>query len=348
MIQHSVIKGTTYGLYGIVGWNQSTVADQPTVDAGNLGSTSGLKFNEAHPLVTIQNIYDTQEDTAISDAEFNTLLDHWQEDVIVRVCNSVFGADSRHMETKTLFPFERSFENTEDPGDGFLCIQMVMPLNRRFVYVINSVSLALDSAKTFNVKLYNSGVKAAIQTKSITTVADEETKTALGWIISPVGNTYPGGNFYLGYEESDLDGAKPYKRDYENANIYLDGRFCKEFQRIAVAGNEINFTDPTNLDQPFGLNIEWSVYTDWTDAIISNRQIFANAIYYGMTIKILQQIRSTTRSNIVQRLNEDFRGIADFELDGAKNSIMSQYDKAIEELKEHFFPRRQVIKGQFS
>lgn len=344
MIQHSIIK---VALYGIVGWNQPTITGLPVIDPGNLGSTSGKKFDESHPLVSIQNINDTQEDDSISDANFNTLLDRWQNDVIGKVCEDVFGSDSRHLETKTLFPFERSFENIEDPETGFVCVQMATPLNRRFAYVINSVSIALDSAKTFEIKLYNSGKKDAIFTKEITTVAGEEVKLALGWVISPVGVSYPGGKFYLGYKESDLDGAKPYKRDYEESNDYLDGMLCTDFLRIGADGTEIDFADQTSLEEPFGINIDWSSYTDWTDLIVSNRQIFATAIYYGMGIKTLQQVRSTTRSNIVERLNEDFRGIADFELDGSKNSITAKYQKAIDELREHFFPRQQAMEGQF-
>ena len=347
MIQHSIIKGSTYGLYGIVGWNQSTISGMPVLDADNIGSTSGLKFDEAHSLVTIQNIYETQENVNISQANFNTLLDRMQEDVIIRVCNDVFGTDSQHIETKTLFPFERSFENTQDPADGFVCIQIETPTNRRFVYVINSVSVALDSAVTFDIKLYNSSKKDAIQTESVTTVAGEETKVLLGWIISPVGTTYSGGNFYIGYKEADLGSGKPYLRDWEQANDYLQGKFCKEFLRIGANGTEIDFTDQTALEEPYGFNIDWSTYTDWTDAIISSRQIFANALYYGMAIKVLQQVRSTTRSNVIQRLNDDFRGIADFELDGSKNGITSQYQKATTELREHFFPRRLIRKGQF-
>lgn len=345
MIQENIIKSN---LLGIVGWNEPTISGLPTLDSGNTGSTSGLKFDEAHPLVSINNLYHTVEDKDLNDANFNTLLDRLQEDTIIRVCEDVFGTDTRHLETKTMFPFERSFENTQTPGSGFMCVQLAPPLNRRLVYVLNAVSIALDSAKTFNIYLYNSSKKTALQSKSVTSVAGEEVKTALGWVISPVSPDYSGGNFYIGYAEADLDGAKPYKRDWDRANEELESeKFISEFQRIGISSGVIDVTDYTNLEEPYGINLEWSVYVDSTDLIVSNKHLFGRAIQYGMAIKVLQTIRSTTRSNIEQRLTDDFRGIADFELEGAKHSLVPRYRAAIAELKEHFVPRKTPSKGQF-
>src|SRR5450759_3369642 len=77
-------------LIGVVGWRQSTITGDVTVDAANLASSSGLYVQGAHPIVTVKNIKATQEDNAISDANMNIVLSNLTKDGISNVLNHVF------------------------------------------------------------------------------------------------------------------------------------------------------------------------------------------------------------------------------------------------------------------
>ena len=82
------------GLFGGVGFRQPTLTGYNIVDETNQGSTSGLYFGDSSELVTIKNIKDCQEDSDISDVNFNTLLTNMQKSVILDVCNKVIAGQS--------------------------------------------------------------------------------------------------------------------------------------------------------------------------------------------------------------------------------------------------------------
>jgi len=366
MFNESIIKTN---LSGMVGWNQPTTTGYDIVDAGNLGSTSGLKFDEGNSLVTIKNVKETQEDKDIIDVDFNTFLDNLQNSCIIDVLTKAFADKSESVENKTLFPYEQRFENSHTPGSGFVGVQIRPSLNKRVSAKISNISVAFDAVKTFKLYLINSQkpTKAdALAEIEVTTVIGQDVKFyVLDFDIPLSGAGFSGGNFYLGYFESDLDGAQPYKRDWENAsapilsgdflfptfhrfinhrNIDNSGYIDIRFYRMGITGTTINVDERDSLSDGHGINFEYQVYNDWTDLIIQNKTLFARSIQLQMAAKVTEGIMFSTRSNSTQRLMDDnIRNLAAFALNDTTTGIRALLNKEIQNIRKTFFPKHRIM-----
>ena len=324
------------GLFGGVGFRQPTLTGYNIVDETNQGSTSGLYFGDSSELVTIKNIKDCQEDSDISDVNFNTLLTNMQKSVILDVCNKVIAGQSDFIYTSNLYPYEKSFKNTINPSSKFVGFE-ITPRQDCYVSSIPFVELCFDSIKTFNLYLYNSNKpKTPVQTKPVTTVAGESTIVILDWILAD-DTSYKGGTFYLGYFEDDLDGAKAYKRDHEESIFQVSTHYYSvEPCTLDYSGTTIDVTTRVYKSDTFGLNIGMNVYTDYTELILSNRNLFYQAIQLQMHEKILSLIKHSTRSNFTERTLKDIDlelfGNSKFSIDGTidkLNRAISQIQKAL-------------------
>jgi len=306
-------------LFGLVGFRDSTITGYDIVDATNQESDSGLIFQDGYKLVTIKNIHETQEDVEISEVNFNTYLTNLQNSCIIDVCKKITNKKSGVIESNTLFPYEQTFENTENVSSGFIGIKIKPSLNERLLLKVNAITAAFDSAITLAVKLMNSETGTEIYTQDITTVDKQQVKQIVNWNISLNRSGITGGSYYLGYYVSDLSGAKPYKRDYENASSFLpSSKFYMEFRNNTVTGTRINPDVFDGISEPYGLNIQYSVYTDWTQLLIENKYMLARAIQLQMAERVIEQVLTSTRSNIDERLTKDIRQLANFALEGSE------------------------------
>lgn len=324
------------GLFGRVGFRNPTLSTYNIVDLTNQGSTSGLYFGDSSELVTIKNIKDCQEDSAISDANFNTYLTNTHKSVILDVCNKVIAGQTDFIYTSNLYPYEKSFKNTIDPASKFVGFE-ITPLTDKYLCSIPFVELCFDSVKTFNIYLYNSNKpKTPIQTKSVITVAGESTIVALDWIVAD-DITYKGGIFYLGYFEDDLDGAKAYKRDHEESIFQVSTPYYSvEPCTLDYSSTTIDVTTKVYESDTFGLNIGMNVYTDYTELILRNKNLFDQAIQFQMHEKVLSLIKHSTRVNATERMLKDIDfemyGNSKFGIDGTidkLNRSISQIQKAL-------------------
>ena len=198
--------------FGGVGFRQPTLANSPTLDSDNTQSDSGMYFQDANYLVTVQNIHDCQNDPDISDDDFNDFLTNMQNSTILEVINKVSEGQSDFVQMQNLYPYEKSFSDTLTPSGKRVGFQIESRCIRNgYLLDIPWIELSFDTEKTFNVYLYNSNLTDPIQTKSVTTSAGESKIVDLNWKIKD-DSTYKGGTFYLVYNEDDLDGAKAYMK----------------------------------------------------------------------------------------------------------------------------------------
>ena len=343
MIRSDKIKT---GLFGGVGFEQPTLTGYNIVDATNLAASSGLHFGDSSKLVTIKNIKDCQEDPSISNVNFNLLLTSLQNSAILDVCNKVIAGQSDFIDSLNLYPYEKSFDDTITPTGKFVGFN-IEPLRNGVSCSIPWVELCFDTAKTFNLYLYNSNKpNAAILTKSVTTVAGEATIVALDWTVAN-DVTYKGGTFFLGYFEDDLDGAKAYAKNWENAIFNVRTPY---FEIEPVFLNHtltvIDIESEAYSVDTFGLNIGVDIYTDYTELIIRNKNLFFPAIQLQMHETVVNLIKYSTRSNSIERISKE---MIDFELFGNPKlqieGIATKLNRAIEQIKKALFyvPRIQRV-----
>jgi len=285
---------------GLVGWRASTVSDMPTLTAPNTASSSGMKYQDFSSLVTIQNIYRTQEDAAISDANFNTLLTNLTNAAFVKVLNAVF-QDEDYLENRVLFPNENVWTELIENDTSFVGFE-ITPANRRdLVIALNNVFTSFDSADTVKLLLFHSSKNAIIDSKEISVAELTDTDTALNWDLSNF--TYSGGKFYVGYLRSGLT-AKAVNREWNSANV----QSCFNMFRIIpiqVTGWDsetlFDVDDIENTSETYGLNFDITSWKNYTNVILRNKNKFVNALGLQVAADVLDLILKSTASDNIER-----------------------------------------------
>jgi len=125
------------------------------------------------------------------------------------------------------------------------------------------------------------------------------------------------------------------------------------------ASNELfDLTLIDGLSQDTGLNLDMSVYDDYTDFILNNKMLFAKAISLEFTIRCLQMYVSSIRSNSNERKSQELYQKIMIEIEGTKGSDslisvtglreqvlgeVSQLKQEVKKLKTGFLKSRQIL-----
>jgi hypothetical protein len=348
MIRIDKIQAVTTGLFGGVGFRNSDLSGYNIVDATNVGTTSGLYFQDASELVSIKNIKDCQENPSITDVQFNTLLANMQKSAILDVCNKV--ADGR-ADFINLYPFEKSFVNLVGKLGKFVGLR-IAPSKGNVICKIPWIETSFNGVATFNIYLYNTNLPSTpIKTKEITTVAGASNITILDWIVAD-DTTYKGGVFYLGYFDDDLTvdevEVSAYKKDYDLSNVKISTPYYRiDPISLTNTGATISVVNESYESDTFGLNIGVDLYVDYTELILRNRNLFWNAIQLQMEERVLMLIKHSTRSNSTELRTKDNIEKIDLELFGNKQygiaGLNNKLDSAISTLKKCLFPDKRII-----
>jgi hypothetical protein len=286
-------------LYGLVGFRQPLDPDYDVVDANNLVSRSGYYVND-NPFAKIEILKDVQDYRSASDAQFNAYLKQIQQTAISNVCNQVFNRRSFN-DRNMLYKNAQNLDTVETLPTGFVGYRIEVTPEKNIAFKITRVLCGFSGTGTFTLYLYNTGQKTAIQSKEITiTKAGQE--VILNWEVNNTGETYKG-DYYVGYLTKDLT-IEPYARDYRNSNVLskysgIDIYPVSFPKHTAVTIPNLKHEQGSSL--AFGINLDITVYDDFTDLIIQNENLFAYAIYLDCVIMFLSNYLSSLRSNPNQR-----------------------------------------------
>jgi hypothetical protein len=335
-------------LLGNVGFRDSDVTGYSYVSDENQVSSSGLYFQDSSELVTIKNIHDCQQNSEITSDQFNTLLTNMQKAVILDVCNKVLSGRSDFIISTNLYPFEKLFDNTIDKKSKFVGFEIDQKAGS-IICKIPWIELSFDSEVTFNIYLYNSNLpKSPIQTKSVTTTAGESKIITLDWMVTN-DETYKGGAFYLGYFEDDIGSAKAYSKNYDLGDLKISTPyFDVEPMYLDYSGTKIDINSIVYESDPYGINIGVDVYTDYTELIICNKNIFWQAIQLQMHEKVLNLIRYSTRINSTKNISVDNIKKVDLELFGNKEAgiagVLTKLEREIANIRKSLFWQSRISK----
>jgi hypothetical protein len=288
-------------LIGIVGWRQSTVTGDVTIDAINLASSSGLYVQGAHPIITVKNIKATQEDTAITDANMNTLLSNLVKDGISNVLNYVF-PNSDIFANKLLYKYESDFSTPLTVLKGFVGFEITVAQRADIVSILNKIILQFNGSGIVKILLFNSGQNLPITSKSITVTADTNITSVLDWILGYI--TAPGGVYYLGYLNTSLT-ISAYDRVFSRANIMneFNSIICKPIWVEDWNTETLFDIDDINYRaECFGINLDITTAKDYSIVILQNKDRFAKAIQLSTAVNALALMTSTGRINPEERV----------------------------------------------
>ena len=180
---------------------------------------------------------------------------------------------------------------------GFVGYQIRVTSQKNVAFKISRVLLDFQGTGTFTLLLWNTAKKAAIQSKAITITTDHQEVT-LDWVVDNTDTTYKG-EYYIGYIANSLT-VTPYKRDWNAGNVLSSPTYL-QVERVKVL-NHLTTTlfdldDVEGLSEDSGLNLDITVYEDYTDFVINSKMLFARAIQIDSIINCIQLYLSSLRSN---------------------------------------------------
>lgn len=292
-----------------IGWRNPSMPGYNIVDSGNQASTSGRYFNDAsfHASCTIQNIMDSQEDSALGASGFNTLLTDLKRSIVVSTFNTVF-SQLELIESGLLFRYPNSYTLNTIPNTGKFCGFKIVVSNGSFAAQAVRANILLDGNATFKLYLFRDFRKAPLASVNVTAVAGEMVTVDLGQVFNYLNASNKGGAYYLGYFQHELGTAK--------AIDLSPSRNCfKVFRAESVITDATapvvvpgDYTiDTVNYElgtQMRGLNLEMASYRDYTDDIVKGIHQFDELIGLQMAAKVIEMILNSNRSNKTERIQK--------------------------------------------
>lgn len=340
---------------GIVGFKQPYNPEYAIVNAENQLSSSGY-FVTDNPYAKIEYIKDNQDYIGIADDEFNSLLVDLKKSSVANVCNQVFN-DYDFIDRTLLFKNASNKINVETLPVGFVGYRIRVSKGSDVAFKINRVLLDFDGTGDFTLLLFNTASKTPIKSKVITITTDHQ-EVALDWAIDNSSGTYKG-DYYIGYINNALT-VSPFERQWGSSNV-MTQPINMDIYRIKVVAHTtatlFDLDDVDGMSEDNGLNLDITVYDDYTDFVLNNKMLFARAIQLDAIISCVQLYLSSLRSNANQSHSAMMYEKIMIELEGTsaegvvrvkglKNQLIGEITSIrseLQKLRKGFFKANQIL-----
>lgn len=289
------------GLRGLVGYRASLDPNFFVLDSTNLQSDSGYYVND-NPFAEIEAYRDTINFAGIDEIGFNAKLSQLTDSAITSVCNAVFSDKDNPSFVDRQLQFKNATNkvNLETLPIGFVGEKICIDKKNSLAVELTRVFMDFEGSGDVTLYLYNTNSITPIETKAVTIASDHQ-EVLLNWKLDN------NSDWYIGYYSDGLT-VTPYKRDYNNASlestithVYLEKTVVKNH----TLPNLWDLQESEGMSETTGMNLDVSVFYDYSDLIIQNRFLFADAINLEAAIRMLNQFKGSLRSNKNQRLSND-------------------------------------------
>lgn len=328
-------------LSGQLGWRTDS-----TLAAGLKTGVSGRYWDDGsfHSLVTAPNVKATAPEQTDWDAFFTAK----QNAVISKALNGVFNLPKFVDDVKFYTPDQSEVEQLVSNSGKAVGFKISVAKDFDKTVLLNYLELYFDGVATFNVYLFKQGSKTAIQTKSVTTVANTKTTVELtDWVL----NYKEAGIYYVVYFQDDLGSVKAIREQVEYPEPCY---FCAHpIEADAISGTDFNRQSPAIPGQPSGLNIQASSFRDFTNNILLQPHLFVELLGLVNAYTCIEEMVYSIRSNRNERILKDQFSQVGIQLDlnGAApisespqvTGLKQRIDRETARLKKAFYPR---IKSQ--
>jgi len=293
----------------LVGW--STSNDSLYSSIARTDSDSGYYVNEL-PGISVDLLNYVDDEKNVSD-----YVNSVHSGELLKVINSFVGKQKKDLNTKELLQHNTLIHDYNDLDD-------VITKDGRFVgYVLTpkesntitskilQVGLMTSAADSFTLYLYDTSIKATIQSKTITTTAADTIKwTDLDWDISfDRADGSAGQRYLIGYYEDDVT-ADIYEGTWNGSCRDMAQRVFGHYMGISPvrfnSGTLNGVNIPTleylrsslNCRTP-GFNLRFNTKCDITQVLVDNITMFGEALQYQIAVRILTDALSYTTLNNV-------------------------------------------------
>lgn len=329
-------------LSGLVGFKQPFNPEYAIVNATNLLSESGYYVN-SNPFAKIEYIKDCQDYSDISEDDFNTVLTDIVKNSATNVVNQVFN-ESSYIDRQILYKYALNKNETDSLPNGFVGYRIKIDDTKSIAFKITRLLLDFSGTGDVTILLFNSAQSTPLQSQTVTVSSDHQ-EVILDWVLNDTDTIYKG-EYYIGYVKDDSFALKPFKRSYENSDI-MSFVTHLDIDKVGVSNHSVatlfDLNDVEFLNESTGLNLDITVYDDYTDLVIQNRFLFSRAIHLNSIIESLQLYKASLRSNRNERQAEELYSKIILEIDGGKNDLITKKGLKAELLSEILDIRKEVV-----
>lgn len=304
------------GLIGLVGWRQNY--DPAGEQLSSLTtSTTGLYFNDEHPLLNIENLLSLAPDfdkITSPATDFTGWLQEKTEAGIIRALNAwinlkvKLGTGNNLLERDILFKnANRQFDKDTNSGE-IVGLEVKPQDSRGLVYRIERIGLQFDTDQDITVYLFHSEDTTPEQSVTVTYAGGGGLQwETVDWELSHTGA------YYIVYDQSQISGQS-INGVYDHYSMIPDSRAQYYFPSnkfFTAVGLNVNDSTATTsalwdiadnaytVSTNYGLNLDINVQCDYTELILEQKDLFATIIAKQVAIDLLHEIalNATARVN---------------------------------------------------
>jgi hypothetical protein len=275
--------------------------------------------------------------------EVNLLSLHLEDVVrssIDQVLERVFEEKKIRRETKTVLESVRAMDAAGSMNDlivktgRLVGVRIELLKNQNIAVTVEQIGIQLSQAQDLTLHVFHSSQAEEIATVEISPskpASFEWFKPAESLILHHLSNDYaPGGFFYIMYDEDDLVGqALDARYNYADVpcscNPYAYSNWNRMARFISLTAVSVEAVDrPGTVEQlfdrtkikynpqtNFGLNFDFTAKCDLTQFLIRQKQSFASVLRDMVIVKLLDQMKNSTRQNLI---DEKTKSLANFAL----------------------------------
>lgn len=322
----------------LVGWREDSFdSSLPALTSPyDVVSRSGLYYNNAHPIVTLENIYYSILDDSMSDANFNTWLQNFTNEVIFETLRKLQQAKQLSKQSKKLLEQGKQFRQAGNLADKQIneskFVGWIIQLSGYENVRLTLHQLGVQFSKPLsNMRFYmfHTSKQDALWTHDVTT------STGLTFEWSAMTDKFiqysdvhdNGGFFVLGYFQDDLVNNQANAQAINKTNYYYDGncyscqqnydlnryKQSKSFFKFTPFELKSDYLNGVNLpdfgnefahieveqNKTYGLNFDVSVESDITNFILRHEDLFIEPLRKMAAYKLLYYFIDTKRVNKV-------------------------------------------------
>jgi hypothetical protein len=237
--------------------------------------------------------------------------------------------------------------------DKFVGLRIRLKKDRSLISIINKISTQFSTVLTgsLTLSLYHSSQPSALTTFTIAAAGEAKqsqwTNLTTNNILRYLSDLYDaGGDFYLGYKQSDLDalGGQALRMDWDFSggssccNDRSNGYYQNYSEYLDVVGFEILETkmlsdklfDPKELtivgNNNYGINLNLSQKCDIAAFVLQEEDLMSEAVQLHTTLRILRDMADNTRGG--NALANQVAAKAEKQLFHHKDAWGTVYDRA--------------------
>ena len=338
---------------------------------------SGQYYNDAHPLLTLENLFYTCQADSPTEANFNSFLVNFIEQVIEETVNRLFLKKKLSMTSKEIldrgvvYRSGADYSKKELPQGRFAGWAFALAGFENATLKIHRVGTHFTSSvPELTLYLFHISKQESLSNLNVELIANSFKWTASGLSLSFSSENHNSGGFYLlGYFEDDLGGSQAinerlftstgecancsgsfnYRRINDIRKYFQLTPFTIESEHLN--GNNIptlgdGFKNITATPNSLGLNMDISVVSDATQTILDHKNLFIQPLRLMAVYKALYFYLKTQRINATANVLKKQAAVEIYDQNTTKGVIqdMEEQFKAFEfdfsDLKSPSFPKK--------